>query len=138
MIRGIIPANNQCILMKILIVEDEPDMLNTITAYFAKAGYVCEIATRYAEAEQKLALYRYDCLLLDITLPDGNGLGLLQTLRREKATTGVIILSAKNSLDDRIRGLMQGADDYLPKPFHLSELNARVQALLRRLQFEGN
>lgn len=124
--------------MKILVVEDESEMLSSITAYFAKAGYVCEIAMRYAEAEEKLALYQYDCVLLDITLPDGNGLHLIEALRNRKTSTGVIILSAKNSLDDRINGLVLGADDYLPKPFHLSELNARVQALMRRLQFDGS
>ncbi|MES2734623.1 MAG: response regulator transcription factor [Bacteroidota bacterium] len=124
--------------MKILIVEDEAEMLNSITAYLAKAGYACEIAASYAEAEEKLALYQYDCILLDITLPDGNGLDLLTILRQHKSSTGVIILSAKNALDDRIKGLALGADDYLLKPFHLSELNARVQALLRRLQFEGS
>jgi DNA-binding response OmpR family regulator len=124
--------------MKILIVEDEQDMLNSITAYLAREGYVCEIATTFIEADEKLYLNEYDCLILDITLPGGNGLDLLEKLKAKKNHTGAIIISAKNSIDDKIKGLNLGADDYLPKPFHLSELNARVNALLRRLKFEGS
>jgi DNA-binding response OmpR family regulator len=116
--------------MKILIVEDEQDMLNSITAYLAREGYVCEIATTFIEADEKLYLNEYDCLILDITLPGGNGLDLLEKLKAKKNHTGAIIISAKNSIDDKIKGLNLGADDYLPKPFHLSELNARVNALL--------
>ena len=123
--------------MKILIVEDEPELLNSITAYFALTGYVCELASTYHEAYEKINLYEYDCLILDITLPDGNGLDLLEQVKKRNIKTGVIILSAKNSVDDRVRGLQLGADDYLPKPFHFTELNARVTAILRRLKFEG-
>jgi DNA-binding response OmpR family regulator len=124
--------------MKILVIEDEIGMLHTITAYFAKSGYVCEIATTFSEAEEKINVYEYDCVILDITLPDGNGLDILEQLKSNKSKAGVIILSAKNSLDDRVKGLVLGADDYLPKPFHLTELNARVMAIMRRLKFEGN
>ncbi len=123
--------------MKLLVIEDEPDMLNSITSYLAKSGYVCEIATTYADADEKLWLYEYDCILLDISLPDGNGLELLREIKEKKSPAGVIIVSAKNSLDDKIAGLNLGADDYLPKPFHLSELQARVNAIIRRKNFAG-
>jgi DNA-binding response OmpR family regulator len=124
--------------MKILVVEDEADLLNSITSYLAKQGYVCEVAGCYKEAQEKLALYRYDCLIVDITLPDGNGLNLLEEIKDRKGETGIIIISAKNSIDDKIRGLNLGADDYLPKPFHFAELSARLNALIRRLKFEGS
>lgn len=123
--------------MKLLVIEDEPDMLNSITSYLAKSGYVCEIAATYAEADERMWLYEYDCILLDISLPDGNGLDLLREIKERKNPAGVIIVSAKNSLDDKIAGLNLGADDYLPKPFHLSELQARVNAIIRRKNFAG-
>ena len=123
--------------MKILIVEDEPELLNGITAYFALSGFVCELAATYNEANEKINLYEYDCIILDITLPGGSGLDLLEQVKNSKTKTGVIIVSAKNSVDDRVKGLQLGADDYLPKPFHFTELNARVTAILRRLKFEG-
>lgn len=124
--------------MKILVIEDETAMLHSITAYFAKSGYVCETATNVAEAQEKIYMYEYDCVILDITLPDGNGLDILEQLKKNKTKAGIIILSAKNSLDDRVKGLVLGADDYLPKPFHLTELNARVTAIIRRLKFNGD
>ena len=123
--------------MKILIVEDEPELLSSITAYFALSGHVCELAATYEEANEKINLYQYDCIILDITLPGGSGLDILEKVKSNKTKTGVIILSAKNSVDDRVKGLQLGADDYLPKPFHFTELNARVIAILRRLKFEG-
>lgn len=124
--------------MKILIVEDETGILNSITAYFAQSGYVCEIASTFALAEEKIHLYEYDCVILDITLPDGNGLDLLKLVKNRNSKAGVIILSAKNSIDDKVKGLTSGADDYLAKPFHLTELNARVTAIVRRLKFNGS
>lgn len=124
--------------MKILIVEDEPALRETITGYLLKEGYVCEEAADYPAADEKAALYEYDLVVLDITLPGGNGLDVLRTLKKTQPETGVLILSAKNSLDDKIAGLDLGADDYLTKPFHLPELNARVKALLRRRVFKGN
>ena len=123
--------------MKLLVIEDEPGMILSITSYLAKSGYVCEIADTYAGASEKLWLYDYDCILLDISLPDGNGLNILHELKKRNKTAGVIIVSAKNSLDDKIEGLNLGADDYLPKPFHLSELQARVNAVIRRKNFAG-
>ena len=124
--------------MKILVVEDEISMQKSIHSYFAKAGHICEIAGTQKSAEEKIQLYHYDCILLDITLPDGNGLRILEQLKNQKVKTGIIILSAKNSLDDKVQGLTMGADDYIAKPFHFPELNARVTALVRRLNFQGN
>lgn len=124
--------------MKILIVEDEREMAKSIVQYLRQESYICEVAYTAGEAEEKIMLHDYDCILLDITLPDGNGLKVLEKLKREGKLEGVIIISAKNSIDDRIRGLNLGADDYLPKPFHLAELGARVSAVIRRKRFEGN
>ncbi|MDO1449615.1 response regulator transcription factor [Rhodocytophaga aerolata] len=124
--------------MKILIVEDEQPLLKSITSYFSEENYVCEGVATFNEAIEKVHLYDYDCILLDITLPDGNGLKILEALKAQKKAQGVIIISAKNSLDDKINGLDLGADDYLTKPFHLSELNARVKAVIRRKKFDTN
>ena len=123
--------------MKILIIEDENQLSESILAYLEKEKYVCETASDFREAQEKIGSYQYDCILLDITLPDGSGLTLLEQLKSENKLDGVIIISAKNSLDDRIEGLNLGADDYLPKPFHLSELGARIAAIIRRKQFQG-
>jgi len=124
--------------VKILIIEDEPGLLESIEDYFAEAGNVCETATDYHSAIAKVSLYSYDCILLDITLPDGNGLNILKYLKEHNNTDGVLIISAKNSLDDKLQGLDLGADDYLVKPFHLSELKARVTAIIRRKTFSGS
>ena len=104
--------------MKILIVEDEKELLKSMVTYLKGENYVCEAAADYKTARQKIETYNYDCILLDVTLPDGNGLGLLRELKQEKKTDGVIVISAKNSIGDRIKGLNLGADDYLSKPFH--------------------
>jgi len=124
--------------MKLLIVEDEREMARSIMQYLRQESYVCEVAYTVQDAEEKIVLHDYDCILLDISLPDGNGLKVLETIRRENKMDGVIIISAKNSLDDKIRGLNLGADDYMPKPFHLAELGARVSAVIRRKRFNGN
>ena len=124
--------------MKILIIEDEIELLIAIGNYLTKENYICELAETYSKASEKTAVYEYDIILLDITLPDGNGLGLLATIKKYNKKAGVIILSAKNSLDDKITGLDQGADDYLTKPFQLSELNSRIKALLRRRNYAGS
>ena len=123
--------------MKILIVEDEEELLKSMVAYLSGENYLCETAKDYRTARDLIETFNYDCILLDVTLPDGNGLVLLQQLKSEKKTDGVIIISAKDSIDDRIRGLDLGADDYLVKPFHLPELNARISAIIRRRRFEG-
>lgn len=124
--------------MKILIVEDERELLKSMVTYLKGENYVCETAADYKTARQKIESYSYDCILLDVTLPDGNGLALLKELKQEKKTDGVIVISAKNSIQDRIKGLNLGADDYLTKPFHLSELNARISAVIRRRHFQGH
>ena len=124
--------------MKILIVEDEPQMLDNMRKTLEQEKYKVETASDYETASEKLGVYNYDCVLLDITLPDGNGLELLKQIKSQGKEEGVIIVSAKDSLDDRLAGLNLGADDYLSKPFHMAELHARVKAVLRRLHFEGN
>jgi DNA-binding response OmpR family regulator len=124
--------------MKILIIEDEPSLAESIRQYLQQEGCVCEIAATYDEAHLKISVYDYDCILVDITLPGGNGLELIDELKKNHSEAGIIIISAKDSLDDRIKGLELGSDDYLTKPFHLSELNVRIKALMRRKQFKGN
>ena len=124
--------------MKILIIEDEQGLRESIEAYFTEAGNICETANDYSSALAKINIYRYDCILLDITLPGGNGLNLLKLIKENNYNDGVLIISAKNSLDDRVSGLDLGADDYLVKPFHLSELRSRVTAIIRRKTFNGN
>src|ERR1035437_684337 len=123
--------------MKLLIIEDELSLLKSITGFFQHESFICETASNYAEGLDKISLYDYDCVVLDIALPGGSGLKLLQNLRNQKKQDGVVIISAKNSLDDKIIGLELGADDYLAKPFHLSELNARVKAIIRRKYSDG-
>lgn len=124
--------------MKLLVIEDEAGLRESIEEYFTEEGNVCETAFDFGSAMSKVNLYRYDCIVLDITLPDGSGLDILKHLKQEQHTDGILIISAKNSLDDRLNGLDLGADDYLTKPFHLSELRARVAAIVRRKSFDGN
>ncbi|HEY3369314.1 MAG TPA: response regulator transcription factor [Prolixibacteraceae bacterium] len=123
--------------MKILVIEDEIALSETIVSYLEEEGYRCEQAGSIELGNEKVNLYEYDCMLVDIGLPDGSGLSLIKTLKRNHPETGIIIISAKNSMDDKIRGLDMGADDYLTKPFHLPELNSRIKSLLRRRKFEG-
>ncbi|MFZ7116718.1 MAG: response regulator transcription factor [Bacteroidota bacterium] len=124
--------------MKILIVEDELELLSSMKEYLSMEGFVCEIAADYHTASQLISTYQYDCIIIDITLPDNNGLLLIDELKAINTETGIIIVSAKNSIDDRVSGLAKGSDDYLTKPFHLSELNARLKALIRRKYFNGS
>lgn len=124
--------------MKILIVEDENGLAQSILQYLQKENYVCEIASNVQEGREKMEYFDYDCILLDIMLPGGSGLTLLEELKQDKKLDGVIIISAKNSLEDRIFSLKAGADDYLSKPFHLAELSARVQSVIRRRQLNGS
>lgn len=121
--------------MKLLIIEDEPALSKSIAAYLAGESYLCEFADTFAKALEKIALYSYDCILLDLMLPGGSGLKILEELKRQNKEDGVIIISAKNALEDKILGLQIGADDYLAKPFHLPELTARIHAVIRRKQF---
>ena len=123
--------------MKILIVEDEKALLQSIANYLEKDGNVCETASTYEDALYKIDLYEYDLLVLDINLISGSGLDILRLLKKNKKETATIIISANNSLDDKLKGLDLGADDYLTKPFHLAELNSRIKAVLRRGKFGG-
>jgi len=124
--------------MNILIVEDEPALSKSIVTYLKQEGYTCVVAATASDALAKTEVFDYDCILLDIMLPDGNGLDLLRTLKRDKRTDGVIVISAKDALDDKITGLQLGADDYLAKPFYLPELSARIASVIRRRKFEGS
>ena len=123
--------------MKILIVEDEPELLKNIVKYLQFENFICDTCADYQCAQHKIASFDYDCILLDVNLPGGNGLDLLNELKRLGKTEGVIIISARDSIDDRIKGLNLGADDYLIKPFHFSEMNARVSAVIRRRHLGG-
>ncbi len=125
-------------MMKVLIIEDENSLQRSIQQYLTAEGSTCDCASAYDSAYQKLSTYDYDCVLLDLTLPDGEGLQLLRYLKKLNKTDGVLIISARDSIDQRIEGLQLGADDYLVKPFHLSELNARITAIVRRRNFAGN
>jgi DNA-binding response OmpR family regulator len=124
--------------MKLLVIEDEKDLAEGIMSYLRHEWYTCEVALTYEEGLQKIETTEYDCIVLDITLPGGSGLQLLQYLKKDNKTDGVIIISARNSIQDRINGLKLGADDYLVKPFHLSELAARINAIIRRKMHSGN
>lgn len=124
--------------MKILIIEDEKELSESIATYLKSEDYVCEIASDFNKALAKIDVYDYDCILLDITIPGGSGLAILKELKANNKLDGVLIVSAKNSIDDKVAGLTLGADDYLAKPFHLSELSARIAAIIRRKNFEGN
>ena len=124
--------------MKILIIEDEPEMRDNMVQSLQKDMYIVETAADYYSAREKLEIYKYDCILLDIGLPGGSGLNLLKELKKDGKDGGVIIVSAKDSLDDKVEGLNLGADDYLPKPFHMAELHARVKSIIRRKTLDGN
>ncbi|MET3114310.1 DNA-binding response OmpR family regulator [Pedobacter sp. CG_S7] len=124
--------------MKLLIIEDEESLCKSIHQYLTGEGNVCDVASTFDHAYQKIAIYDYDCILLDLGLPDGEGLDLLRFLKKRTKEDGVLIISARDSIEQRIEGLSLGADDYLVKPFHLSELNARIMAIVRRRSFNGN
>lgn len=123
--------------MKILLVEDESEMLDLIGQSLENEGYLVETASDYPTGLDKIVSYEYDCILLDIMLPGGSGLDLLRELKNLNKADSVIIVSAKDSLDDKITGLDLGADDYLVKPFHMAELNARIKSVIRRRNSEG-
>jgi len=123
--------------LKILVIEDEKELSKSICQYLASEQFITETAYDFNTALEKISLYDYACIILDITLPYGSGLNILKELKDNNKADGVIIISSKNSLDDKVFGLKAGADDYLTKPFHLSELSARVAAIIRRKSFDG-
>jgi DNA-binding response OmpR family regulator len=124
--------------MKLLIIEDEKSLSDSIKSYMESEHYLCEQAFTVAQGKMMAACYDYDCVLLDLMLPDGNGLDILKAVQQRGSDCGVIIISAKDSLDDKLQGLATGADDYLPKPFALPELAMRVYALIRRKRFKSH
>ncbi len=124
--------------MKLLVVEDNLQLSSNIKSYLSEEGYVCEVSETYRQALDKLYAFDYDLVALDLMLPDGTGLDLLRVIKDKFPQMGVLIISAKNALDDKLTGLNLGADDYLAKPFHLSELHARLRAIYRRRNQEGN
>jgi len=123
--------------MKLLVIEDEKALAQSICDYLNNENFICEPAYDFNTAIEKISLYDYACIILDITLPGGNGLEILKELKKANKADGVLIISAKNALDDKVSGLKAGADDYLTKPFHLPELGARVAAIIRRKSFGG-
>ena len=123
--------------MKILLVEDEPEMADLIRQTLESENFLVETASDYRTGLDKIISFDYDCILLDIMLPDGSGLDLLHELKNLGRADSVIVVSAKDSLDDKITGLDMGADDYLVKPFHMAELNARIKSVIRRRNSEG-
>ncbi len=124
--------------MKILVIEDEIDIASSIKSYLKSNDILCEMAGNSQSALDKIAMYDYDCILLDLMLPDGDGFTILKELRKQNKSDGVIIISAKETLETKIEGFNLGADDYLTKPFHLSELLVRIQSLIRRKNFNGS
>lgn len=123
--------------MNLLIIEDEVDLLESITKFLVSESFTVASAASFQEAEEKIDLYSYDCVVVDISLPGGSGLDIIRKLKSKNKDAGIIIISAKNSLDDKLTGLNIGADDYLTKPFHLSELNARIKSIIRRRGLKG-
>ncbi len=124
--------------MKFLIVEDNAKLLEAIPETLESEKYLCETSLNFQDAHEKIFLYNYDILIVDINLPDGSGLELIKEIKKQNSSTGIIVISARNSLDNKIEGLDLGADDYITKPFDMAELVARVKALLRRRNFSGN
>lgn len=123
--------------MNLLVIEDEIDLLESITEFLTSENFTVEAVSSYTAAEDKVEFYDYDCVIVDIGLPGGSGLDIIRTLKRKNRDAGVIIISAKDSLNDKLSGLDIGADDYLTKPFHLSELNARIKSIIRRRGLRG-
>ncbi|MEX1000520.1 MAG: response regulator transcription factor [Crocinitomicaceae bacterium] len=124
--------------MKLLIVEDDRELLRSLLLYFHEYGYNCESSKSLRDAHNKICDHNYDCFLIDLSLPDGNGMELIEKCKRRDNSAGIIVLSANSNLDNKIESLEKGADDYLTKPFHLSELNARIKSVIRRKKQAGN
>jgi DNA-binding response OmpR family regulator len=123
--------------MKILIIEDEKELIGTLKGFLEQEGFLCETAGTYSEAEDALSVFNYDIIILDLTLPGGDGLDLIKLIKKNNKQAGLLIVTARNSLDEKVKGLDMGADDYMTKPFHLAELNSRIKSLARRRHFGG-
>ena len=124
--------------MKLLIIEDEHSLQELMTKVLKQEGYVVENAMDYDSAMGKLGVYSYDCVLLDINLPGGSGFDILEHMKKAGNRSNVIVISARDSLDDKVKGLELGADDYLAKPFHMAELVARIRSVVRRSRNDGD
>lgn len=124
--------------MKILIIEDEKALQESIQKYLEHQGYVCEAVGNFISGKEKISQFTYDCIVVDIGLPYGNGLEIVKELKNMRSKAGIIIISAKNALEDKLKGFELGSDDYLTKPFHLSELNARINAIIMRRNLGGS
>ena len=124
--------------MNVLIVEDEKELLNSIITYLQGSDIVCDKAEKLSEALELLKSKSYDCIILDIGLPDGSGFEVIRAMQQLDHPTGIVIISARNSLDDRLTGLNIGADDYVVKPFHMPELIARINSVVRRRSPKDN
>ena len=124
--------------MKILIIEDEKALSDSIVEYLTTEGHLCEAVYDFYEASEKIELYEYDCAIVDINLPDGSGLDIIKKIKEKLINLGIIIISGRGSLENRIEGLEIGADHYLTKPFHLAELNAHLKSINRRINFSGH
>lgn len=124
--------------MKLLIIEDEPALQESMQTYLEQQGFVCEAVGDFRTGMDKVQQYEYDCVVVDINLPYGSGLNIVKALKEIESKSGIIIISARNALEDKLTGLELGSDDYLTKPFHLSELSARIQAIIRRRNFGGS
>jgi DNA-binding response OmpR family regulator len=124
--------------MKILIIEDELELQQSIQKYLEYQGFVCEAVNDFMQGMEKVHQYEYDCVVVDINLPNGSGLDIVKALKEIESRSGIIIISARHALEDKLAGLQLGSDDYLTKPFHLSELNARIHAIIRRRNFRGS
>lgn len=124
--------------MKILIVEDELEIAESVSSFLMNEKLITEHASNLDQALEKVSIFEYDCIILDLSLPDGSGLDVIRFLKKQSIDTGILILSAKDSLEDRITGLDLGADDYLTKPFHFAELYARIKSILRRRLHGGS
>ena len=123
--------------MKLLLVEDNKSLAGDIRTFLDENGFITEIAGALTEAREKIQLYQYDLLIIDIGLPDGSGLELIKEIKQSKLNSGILVVTAKNAIEDKVQGLELGADDYLTKPFHLAELNARIRSIIRRGKFDG-
>jgi DNA-binding response OmpR family regulator len=118
--------------MKLLLIEDNQKLIEDVSDYLQEQDFILEFAFSIDEAREKFMIYEYDLAILDLGLPDGNGMQLVHEIKQQQPDMGILILTAKHSLEYKLQGLNLGADDYLTKPFHKAELNARIRSILRR------
>jgi len=124
--------------MKLLIVEDNFQLADDLSRFLTEHGFIVEIADTLEDAKEKVELYHYELIILDIGLPDGSGLDIIKLLKDKNSDAGILIVTAKNAIEDKVKGLELGADDYITKPFHKAELNARIRSIIRRKKFNGS